>query len=57
MRTKNESTALQQGAAALQNDIEALRARMKEDVATMKHEYVPCAFFFFWAQGSIMDDG
>lgn len=40
VRTKNESAALQQSAAMIHKDVEALSARMKEDVATMKHEYV-----------------
>lgn len=40
MRTKNESAALQQSTATIRKDVEALSARMKEDVATMKHECV-----------------
>lgn len=40
MRTRNESVALQQSTAAIRKDVEALGGRMKEDIATMKHEYV-----------------
>jgi hypothetical protein len=42
MRNKQESAALQQATAAVKKDIEILSSRMKEDIATMKHEYVSC---------------
>ncbi|KAF8312862.1 hypothetical protein DL93DRAFT_2059620 [Clavulina sp. PMI_390] len=38
MRTKNESAALSQSASLIRKDVEALSAKMKEDIATMKHE-------------------
>ena len=40
MRNKKESAALQQSTTAVRKDIEILSSRMKEDIATMKHEYV-----------------
>lgn len=40
MLTRNESAAMRTASAALRRDVDALNARMKEDLANLKHEYV-----------------
>ncbi|KAF9519172.1 hypothetical protein BS47DRAFT_1288712 [Hydnum rufescens UP504] len=37
MRTKNESAALQTSTSTIRKDVESLSARMKEELATLKH--------------------
>jgi len=38
--TKNDSAAIRASTAALRREVDRLDIKMKEDVATMKHEYV-----------------
>ena len=41
MLTRNESAAMRSASAALRRDVDTLNVRMKEDIANLKHEYVP----------------
>lgn len=40
MRTRSEFAALRTASAALRRDVDALSGKLKEDIATLKHEYV-----------------
>lgn len=40
MSTQNEAANLQASLAALRRDVDALDGKMKEDVQTLRHEYV-----------------
>jgi hypothetical protein len=41
MNIKNESTSISSATAALRRDVERLNIKMKEDITSLKHEYVP----------------
>lgn len=40
MSTQSEAANLQASLAALRRDVDALDGKMKEDIQTLKHEYV-----------------
>ena len=40
LMTKNDSAAIRASTAALRREVDRLDVKMKEDVATLKHEYV-----------------
>ena len=40
MRTRNSSASMRSATAALRREVDALDGRMKEDLGTLKHEYV-----------------
>lgn len=40
MLTRNESAAMRTATSALRREVDTLDARMKEDIATLKHECV-----------------
>ena len=40
MNTKNESAAIRTATAALRREVDRLDVKMKEDIGTLKHEYV-----------------
>ena len=39
MRTKNESAAIRTATTALRRDVDRVDVKMKEDLATLKHEW------------------
>ena len=39
MSTKNDSAAIRAATTALRREVDKLDVKMKEDVATLKHEY------------------
>ncbi|KAG5641403.1 hypothetical protein DXG03_005339 [Asterophora parasitica] len=41
MMTKNDSAAIRTATAALRREVDRLDVKMKEDIGTLKHEYVP----------------
>lgn len=44
MMTKNDSAAIRTATSALRREVDRLDVKMKEDVSTLKHEYVPSKF-------------
>lgn len=40
MMTKNDSAAIRTSTAALRREVDRLDIKMKEDIGTLKHEYV-----------------
>ena len=40
MLTRNETAAMRTATTALRREVDNLGTRMKEDIATLKHEYV-----------------
>lgn len=43
MLTRNEAAAVRTATTAVRREVDALDVRMREDVATLKHEYVCCS--------------
>jgi hypothetical protein len=48
MRSRNESAAMRTATAALRREADALSQKMKEDIASLKHELVLVLCSFFW---------
>jgi hypothetical protein len=40
MSTNNDSAAMRTATAALRREVDRLDIKMKEDIATLKHEYI-----------------
>lgn len=40
MMTKNDSAAIRSATAALRREVDRLDVKMKEDIGTLKHEYI-----------------
>ena len=44
MMTKNDSAAIRSSTASLRREVDRLDVKMKEDIGTLKHEYIPSVF-------------
>lgn len=47
VQTRNDGLALKSMAVAIRREVEQLEQKMKEDIQTLKHEYVTVLFFRF----------
>lgn len=48
VQTRNDGLALKAMAVAIRREVEQLEQKMKEDIQTLKHEYVIVLFFRFY---------
>ena len=56
MSTRNESAAIRTATAALRREVDRLDVKMKEDVGTLKHEYVFVHFLYESCMFSMMQN-